>query len=181
MHGPLARFFEHLEQNKLRLVSNRAAKIFQRRTLLNAPTRFDEHARTVLNALVYFMQNCYTKRSENLSFAYETERVKTGWNMCISRFKITHYAKRSQATGQTFLVLCLRNLESRNPHEPPRFSLHENKRQKTSARNLPRMASSRTESAQRLTERGQRTRNHRARRLRRSYGCQRGIVAECVH
>src|SRR4029077_19420245 len=74
---------------------------------------------------------------------------------------IMHYAKHSPPTGQTVLVLCIFNLEPRNPHQQACVSLHENPRQEAGARNLPRMAQGRAQSAQWQAERGRRARSHR--------------------
>ena len=64
-----------------------------------------------------------------------------------------HYAKHSSSTGQAVLVLCILDIQSRNQHEQTRLSINESARQEAGARNLPRVAQGRAESAQRQTER----------------------------
>jgi hypothetical protein len=50
------------------------------------------------------------------------------------------YAKRSSSARQTFLVLRILDLQSRNSHEQARLSLYENQRQEAGVGNMPRMA-----------------------------------------
>jgi integrase len=65
-----------------------------------------------------------------------------------------HYAKHSSSTRQTFLVLRILDLQSRNSHKQARVPIDQNPRQKAGSRNLPHVAQSRATGAFRQAECG---------------------------
>ena len=116
----------------------------------------------------------------NLPMKMDIEKTSLDIGGCYALL-VMHYAKHSSSTGQAVLVLRIFDLQSRNSHQQARLSLHENSRQKAGARNLPRVAQGRAQSAQRQAERGRCARSDRARCQRRVHGGQRRIAAECFH
>ena len=78
----------------------------------------------------------------NLPMKLNTQ--KQGWTWVrVMHYRDAQNGKRSQATGQTFLVLRILNLQPRNPSQSARISLYQNKGQETGGGNLSDLAQGR--------------------------------------